>query len=270
VEREKLAGLADQRQELIRQEFDEAVPKPALEVKKEKAKSKPAEQTAGRLELLSEEKNFLEFVFQHPGMFVTKIYQALSLSGYKGDRLKESLIEKGLLVQEETRDGRGGRLAKILALADKGADLAKKLLPKGKGGDLHKDLQRMIKEQAEVFGWQAVIEERIGRSLESVDVGLRKNDMKAAVEVCDTTRPEQEIQNIRKCLEAGYDYIVSVCSDDKQLALLKTEVKKSFSFKERERIRFYPVSRVKNFFSSIGSAAIVSEKPQERGFAEVA
>jgi excisionase family DNA binding protein len=87
---------------------------------------------------------------------------------------------------------------------------------------------------------------------------LRKNDIRVAVEISDTTKPEHEIQNIKKCLEAGYDYILAVCSDDKDSSLLKTEVKKSFTFKERERIRFYPESQVKDFFGSIG-LAIVSE-----------
>jgi len=35
----------------------------------------------------------LEFISRHPGMFVTQIYKELRLSGYKGDRLKEQLVE---------------------------------------------------------------------------------------------------------------------------------------------------------------------------------
>jgi excisionase family DNA binding protein len=276
--RERLIELSREKYARPRKELDELLvrekefaedqkPAPALSaplpsdagVKKEKELAKKA--AAERAEVLPEEKGFLEFIRQYSGMFVTKIYKTLGLSSYKGDKLKSDLIDKGLVVQQETRDGRGGRLAKVLALTDKGAEAAKKLTLRGKGGDLHKDLQRMIAEQAKVFGWQAVVEERIGRSLETVDVGLRKNDVMAAVEISDTTRPEQEVPNIRKCLEAGYDYILSVCPDDKDLSQLKTAVKKSFTFKERERIRFYPVSRVKDFLSGVGSPAIVSEKP---------
>ena len=75
-----------------------------------------------------------------------------------------------------------------------------------------------------------------------------------------TTKADQEIQNIQKCLEAGYDYVISVCSDDKSLSLLKTGAKKSFTFKERERIRFYHPSKVKEFLKSVDLAGIVSEK----------
>ena len=174
--------------------------------------------------------------------------------------LKESLIEKGLLEQKETREGDKGRLAKVLTLTNKGEALLKKSAPAGKGGDEHKQLQLMIKEEAELFGWKAVIEERIGKSLETVDVGLKKDDVRVAVEISSTSKPEYEVSNIRKCLEAGYDYVVSVCSDEERLSLLKTEVKKSFSFKERERIRFYLPSRLKDFLNSIDPAEnIVSE-----------
>ncbi|MBW2312482.1 MAG: helix-turn-helix domain-containing protein [Deltaproteobacteria bacterium] len=238
------------------------------EVEKEKIESrqptpseKPARKTAlVKAELQPEEKSFLKFISQHPDMFVTKVYKALRLSGYKGDKIKTSLIEKGLIVQEETRKGLLRRLAKVLRLTDKGASIVEKLLTAGKGGDLHKDLQHMVKEQAELFGWRAKLEERIPRSLESVDVGLDKDGIRVAVEISSTTPPEHEVQNIRKCLDAGYDYILAVCDEDKRLSQIKTEVKKAFSFKERERIRFYHTSRVKEFLSSVGPKDIVSEK----------
>jgi excisionase family DNA binding protein len=210
-------------------------------------------------ELSPEERVFLEFISGHPGMFVTNIYKAFELSGYKGDKLKESLIEKGLVTQEETREGKGGRLAKILTVTDKGTFVLKKSPLGGKGGDLHKYLQMMVKERAELYGWKAKIEEKIPGSLETVDVGLSKQDVKVAVEISSTSRAGQEIQNIRKCLEAGYDYVICVCSEEKRLSTLKTEAKKSFTLRERERIRFCLPGRIKDFLQGSAPAAIVSE-----------
>ena len=208
----------------------------------------------------SDEKGFLKFVLEHPGMFVTRIYQALKLSGYKGDKLKEGLTEKGLIVQEETREGRGGRLAKIITPTDKAASIFQETPLTGKGGDLHRHLQAMLKEQAETFGWKAIIEEKIPRSLETVDVGLRKDDLWVAIEISATTGADQEIQNFRKCLDAGYDFVFSVCDDEKKLSSLKAEVRKGFLFKERERIRFALPGQVKDLLHSIAPPAIVSEK----------
>ena len=63
----------------------------------------------------------------------------------------------------------------------------------GKGGFSHKHLQMMFKEQTERYGWKAKIEEKIPGSIESVDVGLKKNDVRVAIEVSATTRAEQEV-----------------------------------------------------------------------------
>ena len=138
-------------------------------------------------------------------MFVTQMYLKLGLSGYKGDRLKKSLLEKELIKQEETRQGDRGRLAKVLLITDKGLAILKKFAA-GKGGDAHKQLQAMLKEQAELFGWQGFIEKRISKSLESVDLVLTRDDIKVAVEISDTSRVNYEISNIRNAWRPGMIY----------------------------------------------------------------
>ena len=90
-------------------------------------------------------------------------------------------------------------------------------------------------------------------------VGLKKDDVRVAIEVSATTRAEQEVQNIRKCLEAGYDYIICVSDDENKLASIKKESRKSFNVKERERIKYFPSSNVKNFLSDVSSDGIVSK-----------
>jgi len=261
MDRNRLTILLEQRHKLFKENL--AIKEKKVEEKKIVnviAEQPVSVENPPQKDVLSpEEMAFLNFVSRHPSMFVTQIYQELNLSGYKGDKIKEGLIEKGFLKQEETREGNKGRLAKILILTEKGSSALKKLSMAGKGGDSHKKLQLTIAEEAELFGWKAVIEERIPKSLESVDVGLRKDDVRIAIEISSTSRIDYEIFNIRKCLEAGYDYVVSVCEEDENLSLIKTAVKKSFSFKERERIRFYLPSRLKEFLNSI-NPAIVSEK----------
>lgn len=269
VKREELSQAAAQRWKTIEEEIEERKKKEVFQNEKKIKTHKPSlsvnisidkKDGKAKKEFLPGEEGFLDFISQNPGMFVTQIYQKLGLSGYKGDRLKKSLLEKELVTQEETRKGDGGRLAKILLITDKGSAILKKYAP-GKGGDIHKQLQAMLKEQAELFGWAGVIEKRIGKSLESVDLVLKRDDIKIAVEISDTSRVDYEISNIRKCLEAGYDYVVAVSSDEKFLTKLKTEVKKSFTFKERERIRFSLPLKLKDFLISIVSEkAIVSEQ----------
>lgn len=274
VARKALVELEDQMQKLIKEEIEKKqarqeemrIPVQSRQKyaeREEVEKIAPLEKPRKKADLediSSEEKFLLEFISQNPDMFVTKIYKALQLSGYKGDKLKESLLEKELIIQEETRKGKRGRLAKVLVLTEKGTSTLKKLLPAGKGGELHKQLQAMIKDQAEVFGWKANIEERIPHSLDSVDVGLKKDDVRVAIEVSATTYPEQELQNIRKCLDAGYDYVISVSSDEKSLLSIKKEARKVFTLRDRERIRFSLQSQVKEYLEGIISTGIVSEK----------
>lgn len=273
VARKELVELENQMQKLIKEEIEKKKIKQKearipIQPRQKYIEHEEVEKIAALekqrkkvdLEDISPEEGYLlEFISQNPRMFVTNIYRALQFSGYKGDRLKRSLIEKGLIIQEETRKGSKGRLAKILVLTDRGISVLKKLSPPGKGGDLHKHLQMMLKEQAELYGWKARIEERIPRSLESVDVGLRKEDIRVAIEISASSRADQELQNIRKCLEAGYDYVISVCDDEKSLSLIKKEARKSFTLRERERVRFYLPSQVKTFFQSVIPPGIVSE-----------
>jgi excisionase family DNA binding protein len=269
--RSTLSALADKRLEDLKKEIEEKKADQKIEQTVGKPQKKPVKHddvikqppkkiVRDESELSLEEIEFLEGVSKNPDMFVTQIYKTLKLSGYKGDRLKESLLEKELIIQEETRKGKRGRLAKVLVLTEKGTSTLKKLLPAGKGGEFHKQIQFMIKEQAEVFGWKAKIEERIPHSLDSVDVGLKKDDVRVAIEVSATTYPEQELQNIRKCLDAGYDYVISVNSDEKNLLSIKKEARKVFTLRDRERIRFSAPSQVKEYLKGIVSTGIVSEK----------
>jgi len=104
--REKLIALSRQKyahtQEKVQMELQKYKTvteprKPAAEVRKEKAELKqpvslerPVKKAAlERAELSPEEKSFLEFLSKHSGMFITKAYKALQLSGYKGDRRRQ-------------------------------------------------------------------------------------------------------------------------------------------------------------------------------------
>ncbi len=209
--------------------------------------------------LSSDEAIFLRFIHQNPALFVTKVYESLQLSGYRGDRMKTNLIKLGFLTQEETRQGGKGRLAKVLKLTTKGLEAVNRISSRGKGGDLHKQFQFMIKEQATLFGWKAKVEERIPHTLGSVDVGLSKEDVRIAVEISVTTHTEHEMGNIRKCLDAGYDYILCVGSDENGAQAINSNIRKHFSIKERHQIKVCCPHQVKDLLKKIDSIAIVSE-----------
>ncbi len=234
--------------------------KPDVMPLKQTAPQEPVTQLKEEKDLSYEKRKFLQYVSKHPGLFVTKIYKALGLSGYKGDRVKQALIEEALIAQDETRKGAGGRLAKSIALTDNGRQALEGLVLPGKGGDLHKELQDKIKVQAEALGWKARVEERIEGTAEAVDVGLEKDHIKVAVEISVSTDHHNEIQNIQKCLAAGYDYVICAVSGEKTLQSLTTKGRRTFSFEERKRIRYGSPSQVKKFLERIKDECLVSEK----------
>jgi hypothetical protein len=80
----------------------------------------------------------------------------------------------------------------------------------GKGGRRHRYLQHLIKELAEQQGFRAAVEAPVRGGAGQIDVLLTRGDLAVAVEISVTTPPEQERENLRKCLTAGYERVVLV------------------------------------------------------------
>lgn len=213
---------------------------------------------------------FLEFVGKNPGCFVTHVYASLKLSGYRGDKLKEELIAQGAMVQQETRHGAGGRVAKVLSLTAAGVALVADAGAKpsaGKGGDGHKDIQRIIQEQASLLGWRATIEERVAGGAGQVDVGLEKDGVAAAVEISITTNIDHEIGNLQKCLQAGYDYVIWVSTEEAAVQAMKAKGRRAFTFEQRRRIRYAYPGTVQSLLLEITGSATVDSGGKGGNFA---
>ena len=89
----------------------------------------------------------------------------------------------------------------------------------------HRSIQNFIKKMAEVRGYRATIEAPTPDGKGRVDILLEKESTTIACEVSVTTPKEWELQNIQKCLDAGYTMIVSIASEKKTLTKIQEEVK---------------------------------------------
>ena len=78
----------------------------------------------------------------------------------------------------------------------------------GRGGTEHKYLQHLTKRLAEERGFRAALEEQAGDG--RTDVVLRKESVSVAVEISITTDTDHEIENVRKCLGAGFTHVLFV------------------------------------------------------------
>lgn len=88
----------------------------------------------------------------------------------------------------------------------------------GRGGPQHKYLQTLVRKLAEDRGFQATIEKRVLDGHGHVDVLLEREGLTVGCEISITTGGAHEADNLSKCLAAGFDHVVLICSDERQLA----------------------------------------------------
>jgi hypothetical protein len=101
------------------------------------------------------------------------------------------------------------------------------LPPLGRGGAEHKYLQHLIKRLAEERGFLATIEEAAGDG--RADIVLKNDKVTVACEISVTTTVEQEVTNLLKCLQAGFDHIIFVCKDKRKRTKVEATLKEEIS-----------------------------------------
>jgi len=100
----------------------------------------------------------------------------------------------------------------------------------------HRYLQTLIKKMAESRGYKAITEEPTPDGKGRVDVSLERNGRKIAVEIKDTSKDEWELQNIEKCLNAGYEIVIECSTDTKTIERLQSKIDQGFTQAQRDKI----------------------------------
>ena len=166
-----------------------------------------------------DERAFLERVAAHPEESVTAVYRAIGFGANKGSRIREKLKEAGLLVEVETRLGRGGTLARFVVPTLSGFEALGQKPHSGRGGPIHRHFQRLIADYARSRGYEALVEHHVPNG--SVDVHLERDGKKTAVEVSVTSSAKHELKNVDKCVASGYDQVVVLFLDEKEMEKLR-------------------------------------------------
>ena len=84
----------------------------------------------------------------------------------------------------------------------------------GRGGQMHKYLQHLVKRLAEERGFRASIEAPAAEG--QVDVRLERDGLIVGCEISVTTDAAHELENLRKCLSAGFARIIFISPERKQ------------------------------------------------------
>jgi hypothetical protein len=75
----------------------------------------------------------------------------------------------------------------------------------------------------------------------SVDVALEKNGMKIACEISVTTSSEQEFGNLQKCLAAGFDRVILLSQENKNLTAIREVASNSLEKNDLDKVSFFTI-----------------------------
>lgn len=173
-------------------------------------------------EVLDTEREFLIQAYKHPLNGTVEKYKRLGLSRKRGHKLRQSLIEKGLL-QIKSISTRTGKIV-LMELTDKGRELLKKHGCKinynpNEGGAEHRYWVNKIALWYKSKGCTVEIEKKLGGN-EACDIEVTDNKGKKFVVEVQTT--EKNIQeNIDKNIRAGYKKVIIFATNYPALRKIK-------------------------------------------------
>jgi hypothetical protein len=113
----------------------------------------------------------------------------------------------------------------------------------------HRSIQEYIKTLAIQRGFVTHLEYEV-KSGGRIDVVISKENLNIAFEVSVTNTIDYEVQNIKKCLEANYQYICMVSESIIHLKNINKRAKEQVDKEFFRRIKFYMPSEVSQFLDS--------------------
>jgi hypothetical protein len=196
-------------------------------------------------QLEEQQQAFLEFIIANPDTPISAVYKALAVGVWKGNQLRDSLKNNGLVEELEVRIGRtgAGRAAKCVIPTLAALELLGKEPPAGRGGTIHRHIQHLAEEGATAKGYVAQCEKDLGNG-GIVDVHLENEEMRIAVEIAVASKPSRELAHIRHCLAAGYDRVFDVFVDEGMLERTQALIAGEFSAEEVSKIQLVHISKV--------------------------
>lgn len=159
-------------------------------------------------------EEFLASVARNPLMNTTERYEAVGVDTKRGTEVKDELLKLGVVQEVEVQTGTRGRNPKLLELTPEGrtvlANRGYDVEGEAKGGARHRWWQQRVKEHFEDAGYDVTIEYAVGS--QHIDVYAETAGESVAVEVALSA--EHEVENVRKCLQAGVDEVQVAYRDD--------------------------------------------------------
>lgn len=135
----------------------------------------------------------------------------------------------------------------------------------GRGGQQHKRLQSALRHLGQSKSYLASIEKPMLGGTGSVDVVLERNNVSIACEISVTTDLQHELENLHKCLAAGFDHVVMISGSARTLNLAKKVAIGSISDADFARVQFLLFEQFSAFLETL-DAGIASTEKAIRGY----
>lgn len=212
----------------------------------------------GRVQLLKEEMDYLESINREPFLAFTERDKKLEISGWKGNRLRKKITDKGIIEKVVINTGKKGGIINLIRITKKGREIADSLGMRannkaGKGGFTHQFWQHTIAEYFDEHSEasSSIENDSLGKA---VDVDLIFQDKKrVAVEICIN---DNESFNASKDLDVGYDEVWVCCENEEMIKKVERKIKKNLG-NEGEKVKFRLLSEFynskRNIKESIGA-----------------
>jgi hypothetical protein len=185
----------------------------------------------------SEETAFLWDIYNRPYASIKERYDTLKLSASKGDRIADSLIRKGLCRKHKINLGYRGGMTTFLELTPEGYEVigvpVREHLSRG-GGFEHDLWIGKISEHLKAVrsDWVVSVEKQLKGKF--VDIMIEFQNKIVGLEVA-LTAIHEKINLEKDFLQAGCDYVIVGCKDDKVLKEVK-KIAQDLNEEERSKV----------------------------------
>ncbi len=124
----------------------------------------------------------------------------------------------------------------------------------------HQELQRQLKACAQKLGFVALLEEPVSDGF--IDLALFKDDLRLAIEISDTNEAAYEVQNIQKCISAGFSCLM-VSEDHQHLSSIKQRALALLDEETLSQVHFFSPAEVETYLSRFAHEPVDSN---DRGY----
>lgn len=115
----------------------------------------------------------------------------------------------------------------------------------------HRYLQNLLKRMAESKGFRVTLEKELFGGLGRIDVVLESETQRVACEISVTNTPEYEVQNIHKCISAGFNPIVLISNDPRHLSKIKRHAESNLVMEQFQITRFFTPEEFFNWLDNL-------------------